>query len=264
MIDNKSDYMKFIPEIFHEPLKEKEVPLIERYLKIFEIILDKNEEGELNGKKGIGEVLDIIPDAFHPRFPFLCDRSKKPYWPYIQYDEKKAFKSYFRPGMEDDEFVDEFLDEFLGWLASWVALVLKEDWELEKKREVIARIIPIYRMRGTEKGLKEFLKIYVTGEVDIESNMGFKVGESKVGVDTLVGVGIKPNFFIVRTKITKTDRIEQIRFLDNLKTVLDTEKPAHTTYLLKVSVPTLEIGNRDGSKVGENTLIGGTFTEIRT
>lgn len=251
----ESKYIKFLPSVFHEDVTEE-------YLKIFETILTGIKDGELERKKSIGETLDITADLFHPRFSFLFDKTKKTFLPRLEYDEKKIFKSYFRADMNVYEFVDEFVDGFLGWLAGWVALVLKEDWELEKKREVIARIIPIYRMRGTKNGILEFLKIYVGGEVEIYEKIGFQISESKIGVDTYIGIGTKPHFFVVKAKITKTNREEQKRFIKNLKNVLDMEKPVHTSYLLKASVPTIRIGYKDGSKVGENTLIGGTFTEI--
>jgi phage tail-like protein len=191
-------YMQFLPSVFHEEVKDEKRPFIERYLKIFERILSGIEDGELKGKKGIAEMLDIISDIFHPRFSFLFDETEKRFLPPLKKNEKNIFKNYFRADVD----VDDFLNEFLRWLASWMALVLKEDWELEKKREVIARIIPIYRMRGTKRGLEEYLNIYVGKHISIIDEVEpFRVGvTSCIGKKARIG-GLPPYFFIVEVDV---------------------------------------------------------------
>jgi|GEM_PF-2100711 len=200
-------YMQFLPSVFHEREKDDTRPFIERYLKIFERIISGIEDGELKGKKGIAQTLDIIPDIFHPRFSFLFDETEKKSLPPLKTNEKIIFKNYFR----DDVDVDEFLNEFLRWLASWMALVLKEDWDLEKKREVIARIIPIYRMRGTKRGLEEYLKIYVGKHITIIDEVEpFKIGiTSHVGKKGRIG-GLPPYFFIVEVDVTYMFRWDRV------------------------------------------------------
>lgn len=186
-------YMQYLPSAFHRGVGDRDDPFIERYLKIFERIVSGIEDGELEEKKGILEMLDIISDIFHPRFSFLFDETEPTALPLLTSDEKTVFNRYFRT---DD--VDDFMDKFLRWLAGWTALVLKEDWELEKKREVIAKILPIYRMRGTKKGLEEYLKIYVGRHVTIIDEADpFRVGfASCVGKNARIG-GLPPYFFIV-------------------------------------------------------------------
>lgn len=193
-----NNYLRFLPAVFHEGSKGGESPLLERYFRIFETIISGIEDDELEGKKGIAETLNIISDIFHSRFSFLFDDIEKSFLPPLKDNEKSNFKSYFR----QDEDIDEFLDEFLRWLASWMALVLKDDWELEKKREVIAKIIPIYRMRGTKRGLEEYLRIYVGKRVNIIGEaQQFQVGTtSYIGKKARVG-GFPPYFFIVEVDV---------------------------------------------------------------
>src|ERR1700727_226043 len=40
-------------------------------------------------------------------------------------------------------------EEFLPWLASWAALTLRANLSTAKQRNLIAHIIPLYRIRGT-------------------------------------------------------------------------------------------------------------------
>lgn len=201
-LETGSNYLRFLPAVFHEGSKDGGSPspnlLLERYLKIFEAIISGIEDDELNEKKGIAETLNIISDIFHPRFSFLFDDAEKSFLPPLKDNEKTHFKNHFR----QDTDIDEFLDEFLRWLAGWTALVLKDDWELEKKREIIARIIPIYRMRGTKRGLEEYLRIYVGKRINIIGEAEqFQVGTtSYVGKKARVG-GFPPYFFIVEVDV---------------------------------------------------------------
>jgi phage tail-like protein len=193
-VEPENSYLRFLPAIFSEREQDGGSPSLERYLRIFETIISGIENDELNEKKGISETLDIIPDIFHPRFTFLFDDAEKSFLPPLTDNEKINFKKHF---VQDDG-----IDEFLRWLAGWVALVLKDDWELEKKREIIARIIPIYRMRGTKRGLEEYLSIYVGKRVNIIGEVEpFQVGTtSRIGENSRVG-GLPSHFFIVEVDV---------------------------------------------------------------
>lgn len=192
-------YMQYLPSVFQQAAEEGDDPIINRYLRIFEKMLSGIDDGEIEGKKGILETLDIISDIFHPGFSFLFDTTGDTFLSPLSSDEKTAFSKYFRQDVD----ADEFMDEFLRWIAGWTALVLKEDWELETKREVIARILPIYRMRGTKTGLEEYLKIYVGKRVTIVDEADpFQIGiASQVGKNSRIG-GFPPYFFIVNVDVT--------------------------------------------------------------
>ncbi|MBI1298822.1 hypothetical protein GC175_28140 [bacterium] len=51
-------------------------------------------------------------------------------------------------------------DDFLPWLASWVALVLDEEWDLDRRRRLLSEAVELYRWRGTGRGIKRYLEIY--------------------------------------------------------------------------------------------------------
>ncbi len=217
----KSSYLKFLPSIYRGADEETAV-LFERFLKIFEKVLtgiDDEVEIEIEGKKtkvsGISEIIDSIPKYFYP---------------------------------------DDAPIEFVDWLSECVGLVLKEDWPDEKKREVIRKIIPIYRIRGTKKGLEEYLKIYVTGGVSIKDNLApLQIGTTSiVGVDTIIG-GLPPYVFIVDIILAVPEPKAIQSMQKTVKDIIDKEKPVYTYYRINITVPTMRIGYF--SHVGIDTLL---------
>lgn len=258
----ESKYMSHLPSVFHEVLKEEERSFIERYLRIFETILTEDKDDKLDEYRSLGEMLDIIGELFYPRFSFLFpDKTpsiasgvpQRIFPEKIDEEQKNVFKKYFSTEIED----------FLIWMASWMSLVLKEDWDIEKKREVIAKMIPIYKIRGTKKGLEEYLKIYVGEGIKITEYLEpFEVGvTSTIGEDTVIGDG-RPNYFEIYVKLP--DKPDSFLFQKTKKAisdVIDREKPAHTNYTLILQVPTMQVGLH--STVGVDTLLGGLFIEER-
>ncbi len=187
-------------------------------------VLEKAFPDEIGKKKGIEEILDCIQDYFDP---------------------------------------DKTPLEFLSWLAGWMALILKEekDWNADnarKKRDLIAKIIPLYQKRGTLDGLKEYIKIYVGEDVKIsifEFLDPFRVGvTSTVGMNTVVGEG-RPYYFQVFMELPMLDRVMLEKKKKAIIDIIDQEKPAHTYYMLVIQAPTMQISYH--STVGIDTLLGG-------
>src|SRR3569833_2332819 len=88
-------------------------------------------------------------------------------------------------------------EKFLPWLGSWSAMVLEEDWPIEKKRRLIRKAIELYRIRGTVKGLKLFISLFTGHEPDIKENQwpfrGWRIGEtSEIGTDSVVLPPVHP------------------------------------------------------------------------
>lgn len=221
--ENKRGYLSYIPAMYDSG---REDDFLQKYLKIFEKILTGLNDGvKVDGKelKGVSETLDNISDYFLP------------------YTEDSAEKT--AP------------IEFVNWLASWVGLVMKEDWSESKKRKVLARIIPLYRIKGTWRGLEEFLNIYVEGGVKVYDNVRlFQVGvNSRIGTSTAIDM---TNSF--RVEITLSDAEQQLNAIARKKKLIETivlrEKPAHTNHeLVWLNVSSLQIEVR--STVQVNTLL---------
>lgn len=144
--------------------------------------------------------------------------------------------------------------DFLPWLAGWLALTLREDWDEQRKRNLIANAVQLYRLRGTKKGVEEFVRVYTVLGVRIdELNTPFQIGvHSTVGQDTYVGGGA-PFFFRVTVLLPVADPDEIRRQREVARAIVDLQKPAHTHYTLEVEAPAFQIGVH--STVGEDTLL---------
>lgn len=156
--------------------------------------------------------------------------------------------------------------DFLPWLAGWLALTLRQDWgdsrDQTQQRELIAKASLLYQLRGTRKGMEEFLKIYKIdtsggGIVVDEQEAPFQVGVSRVGVDTRLDGGA-PFYFSVRIWLQKLDLELKKKYQEIATAVIELQKPAHTFYTLTVDTPKFQINVN--STVGVDTLLGGTET----
>lgn len=229
-----SQLIKYLPAIYQKGAKEKEL-FLEDYLKIFEHILFAKEEKE-GGKKGLSEIIGAMGDLFNPTLPYVQGE-----------EEEERVKSF-------NSFVSAEIDAFLEWLAGWSALALREDWPPEKKRKIIARIIPLYRMRGTKRGLEEYLKIYVGEGVSIMEEMKpFQVEETSYVEKESVLEGMPPYFFVVNISLPVPDGDLMKKRKKAVEEIIDAEKPIHTRYKLNIEVPTLQLEVR--SRVEIDTLL---------
>jgi len=151
----------------------------------------------------------------------------------------------------------ETREEFLPWLAGWVALDMRADWTMEQQRNFLADIVPLYRSRGTKENLARLLSIYTEGKPVIDEGdfPTLQIGvRSTIGKDTLIGEP-PAHFFRVTVSLgRKAEQSERDRQLQIARALIDLQKPAHTSYELKISSDTMKIGQR--STVGKDTLIG--------
>lgn len=113
--------------------------------------------------------------------------------------------------------IDRYVDpartdpDFLPWLAGWVALALDEEWDEEKRRQLIAEAVELYRWRGTVHGLKRYLEIYTGLAPAIRENRW--PGGMQIGVASRIG-GPDPAAANDRTPLVSDDgypaRIEAV------------------------------------------------------
>ena len=70
-----------------------------------------------------------------------------------------CFDAYLDPSLAPDDFVE--------WLAGWVAVSIDEAWAPERRRQLVAVAVELYRSRGTVAGLVAAVELYtgVTPEV---------------------------------------------------------------------------------------------------
>jgi len=188
---------------------------------------------------------DVRQGAFLKRFLWL------PKHPQMQIDRViKNIHTYFRPF--------ETPARFLPYLASILALVIDESWDEAKKRELIANIVRIYKLRGTPRGLVLYLKIYTESEPEIIEDYwplnGLQVGVScTIGVDSIIiGYIERARCFTVRIPQTLDDTpIDMIR---KIHAIVLAEKPAHTNYYMIFAEP--EVQEADFMQIGVASMIG--------
>ena len=146
-------------------------------------------------------------------------------------------------------------EHFLPWLGSWSAMVLEEDWPIEKKRLLIRKAIELYRIRGTVKGLKLFISLFTGHEPDIKENQwpfrGWRVGAtSEIGVDSVVLPPVNlAHTFIVEMPVSYKDVSPEA--VIRIHEIIQMEKPANTQYYLRFAT------EGGGNDLSEFMAIGG-------
>ncbi len=161
---------------------------------------------------------------------------------------------YFEPGaaLADD---DRAPSEFLPWLAGFLALTLRDDWDDQRRRDLIAQASRLYRLRGTKRGLQEIAKLYTLHDLTIdEISIGFQIGvHSTIDKDTILDGGA-PFFFRVRVPIATPDPKALKEITELAQAIIELQKPAHTYFRLELETPTFQIDVH--STVGVDTLLG--------
>ncbi len=228
-----SRYLDYLPAIYQQNTEAGHPNFLGRFLLAFEQVLTGLGDTK---EPGLEEVLGGIVDPVSGALRLA------------------GVHRYFDPGPNLPEH-ERAPSEFLEWLAGWVALTLRADLDELRQRDFIARAASLYRLRGTKQGLEEFVRIYTRLAPTInELNTPFQIGvHSRIGMDTLLDGG-GPHFFrvLLRLPTPDPDQIRQHR--EVVAAIIDTEKPAHTHYVLEVETPTMQIGVQ--STIGADTLLG--------
>jgi len=132
-------------------------------------------------------------------------------------------------------------ERFLPWLSSWTGFALRADLPQEKKRDFIASAISLYRMRGTKANMERLLEIFTSRKATVKDQL------------------VKPFYFKVRISFNDTTDIERNRAIAHA--LIEREKPAHTSFALELSFPTMKIG---AVRVGKNNAyLSGSRGEIQ-
>jgi len=122
--------------------------------------------------------------------------------------------------------------DFLPWLASWVGLALDDNWPEMRRRRLLAEAVPLYRWRGTRRGLTRALQIYTGFTPDITDHpfAGMRLGPNTLlGRDTLLG-DVAPHTFVVTLAVPNPTAVNR----QIIRAVIDSQKPAHTRYALRI------------------------------
>ncbi len=306
MTDLPRRYITYLPPAFQQ-IGAADSPVIDRYLQILQALLGPADRPEPDPaatviRKAMATVIDALPNLFYPRLSFLFPESDEPMPPLnapssdpdqssdqlYRPEKMRALNNYFGladpPATDDlDDWqnqvnaaVSSWLTGLLAWQAAWVDLTCDTTWWLDQQRDTIARILPIYRQRGTPTGLAALAtimaatplgKIPGTPEVrirDLAAAPAMTVGRTtrlrpsyKSG-DPVVG-GVRPFSFVAELVVLvaqSASREKQYAIQQALlaiRSIIDREKPAHTTFTAVVVRAVAQIGVR--STVGRDLVL---------
>lgn len=147
--------------------------------------------------------------------------------------------------------------DLLPWLAGFVGLTLDERWPLAARRQLIEEAVWLFRFRGTVRGLRRFLEIYLGSEVLLIERFrlrglgGAFAGEAVVGTGLRVGgtVGVPDETLPEDAFATHAHRFSVVlplslgsEQIDVVRHVLEIHRPAHTLF----DLCTVDAGMRVG------------------
>jgi len=160
-----------------------------------------------------------------------------------------VFQHVFNETEEKLENLETFFDP----------LVLEEDWPESKSRNIIRKAVELYRLRGTARGLRLYLKIFTGVEPGIVEHEwpfnGVVEGiHSTVGVDTiLMHSADRAYCFTVHIPLSAKEAGEGM--IRKIHRIIEQEKPAHTEYYI-VFAAEAEVEADLGIEVGLRSTIG--------
>jgi len=231
-----SRLMEYLPAVYHGLDDSDQPPLLNYFLLAFEKVLLGRQDHSVHAEPG--------------------KPGPKGSWFESIEDEVADLHLLFEP--------DHTPEPFLAWLAGWAALSLEASVRLEKRRELVANIIPLYRIRGTKAYLEKLLELHLEAGAEVavedEELPHLQVGRhSTVGKDCYLGGGA-PHFFRValelpeRVELREPDWHRMESQCQLARRVIDLAKPAHTLYELKIESHKMQVGVH--STVGVDTVLG--------
>jgi phage tail-like protein len=174
---------------------------------------------------------------------------------------------------------------WLPWLAAWLDFDLTDRWTEAQTRELVASAFELYGARGTIEGLLRYLKIYTGVDARITepsaSTRIWALGQtSTLGFTTQLaaapaeGAVLDATATLDASHLTRAGRFGAALFedvahrfcvdvycaglrdahvLDDVRAVLDREKPAHTVYSLRVIGARMRVGLQ--ARIGIDAIV---------
>ena len=120
--------------------------------------------------------------------------------------------------------------EFLDWLASWYGVGFSESVESDSKRELIYKLIELYKKRGTKAYLIEIVKILTGANIEIEERKfpSFLENDNLFRED----INLKIMFTVKLTDDFSNKEEEERLLIRRIRNIIDFEKPAFTRYYI--------------------------------
>ncbi len=155
------------------------------------------------------------------------------------------FESFWKPLSQQINQIPEYFDpylttpEMLPWLASWFGLEWDAALPEDRKRDLLARIFPIYAHKGTGHALVLFLKMFTGGEVEITEHRdtNFVLGQAAcLGYQVALGTKNSPHSFDVRLRVpaaaARSGEMTRAQYRQRIEAMINQYKPAQTVFHL--------------------------------
>jgi phage tail-like protein len=144
-----------------------------------------------------------------------------------------ALDGVLAPVLASLDNLDCYLDpalappDFVVWLADWVGALVDETWPAERQRAMVARMVTLYRRRGTVGGLREHIALATGGDVEVEDN-----GEVSWSPSPQAALPGSDNAFLrIKVRVDDPNAVD----LAELERLVVAAKPAHVPHLVEVS-----------------------------
>ncbi|MBK5189020.1 MAG: hypothetical protein JJD97_12315, partial [Gemmatimonadaceae bacterium] len=175
---------------------------------------------------------------------------------------------------------------WLDWLARWVDARPDESWIAEMRRSVVARAFRAHAWRGTRESLRELVRLYVGTTPFIEEPAAhaglWSLGATALGVDSALadaspqGAALGTTAIVDRSHLIAAEDWGEPAYaglahhfvvrvygaelpaddgLARVRTVIDREKPAHTTYDLCTIEASMRVGMQ--ARIGIDAVVAG-------
>jgi phage tail-like protein len=176
------------------------------------------------------------------------------------------FESFWKPVEAQIDQSENYYDaqltpaEFLPWMASWIGITWDDSLPEERRRTLLQSAVGLYQARGTRQALLDYLALYTHGQVEIFEHraLNFVLGKAApLGTTIALGRQNLPYSFSVRVRVPRAEILRQLGeaqvqpeklYRQRLEAIIDSQKPAHTTFDLDLQI----IDNGNGNFVSKD------------
>jgi phage tail-like protein len=202
-------------------------------INIESILFEESKKSNLS----VLEISDIKDDSIKL---VLSEKSWIEYLPsiYKNNQELKSFLYGIQVSMFKQRFIVDHIEdifiprkgEFLDWLASWYGVGFSSSVESDTKRELIYKLIDLYKRRGTVDYLVEMIDILTGAKVEIKERAIPKYLEKE---DDFMQEEYNLKItFTVKILNEFNEKEEEKALIRSIRNILDKEKPAFTEYYI--------------------------------
>jgi phage tail-like protein len=150
----------------------------------------------------------------------------------------RIFESVVDPVDQQIDGLEHYFDpdlapaRFLPWLASWLEVAIDDRWPRERQVALIRAAPELHRWRGTRRGLREHLRLYLGVEPEIEEAAGgLRLGPStQLGFRTTLGDSGPRHHFTLTLRVSDPATLDYTAVC----ALIEAQKPAHCTYSLVI------------------------------